>query len=172
MNQRIVLAALLLSLPAAATEVLGNLGLGSPVGYAGVTAAASLSDRLQLEGGVGCGHSGLQLSLMPRLVLVPGREVQLVFGLGPSLSVRPGLDASLFSSEYHHTGLGLWLQGELGLRIQGPTGLTVLIASGLSAGLASNFLLSPPAIAEQFRAPRPIAGTLNPEARVAVGRSF
>src|SRR5947208_104144 len=55
--------------PPPGTAVDFNFGIGSAVGFAGVTLVLACGDHAQIELGTGLGRSGVQLSFMPKLVL-------------------------------------------------------------------------------------------------------
>src|SRR5262245_26479441 len=63
-----------------------DLGLGSAVGVAGVDYQFAPLDWVRLEGGVGWGPTGTQLSLMPKIALGSG-TCAFTAGFGASLAV-------------------------------------------------------------------------------------
>jgi len=69
-----------------ANVVRGDFGLASAVGAIGVTYTRTFADLFGLEGGLGWGFSGVQLSLMPKLFLGSAHH-RLVLGVGPSMGV-------------------------------------------------------------------------------------
>lgn len=75
-----------------------DLGLGSPVGSLGVVYSRPVSPQLAVEGGLGIGASGLQLSAMGKLRLGSGRT-RFTPGVGVSLGIPLDRDSPTF-----HTG--------------------------------------------------------------------
>jgi hypothetical protein len=64
--------------------VYAQLGLGTPLGWGGVEAEATLFRYLALSGGVGAGFSGPQVAFMPRLRLPFERRAAFTLGAGVS----------------------------------------------------------------------------------------
>jgi hypothetical protein len=55
--------------PPPKTAIGLDLGVGSAIGFAGITLARALGEYAQIELGTGIGFSGYQFSVMPKLVL-------------------------------------------------------------------------------------------------------
>jgi hypothetical protein len=103
-----------------------NVGLGSAVGYLGATYAHEPLEFLQLEGGVGLGFSGLQLSAMPKLVICGGSNC-FISGAGVSLS---------FPTSTAAKGLPTWLNVDaVGYEYRSASGTSFFCAAGFGVGL-------------------------------------
>ncbi len=113
-------------LPTLRHDVRLNFGYASAVGFAGMTYTFSPAPVLELEGGVGYGYSGVQLSLMPKLS-VGSEHHRFIAGVGLSASLDPERAETL------HTGA--WLNAEIGYTYRGAGRLSLLIAGGVTAGL-------------------------------------
>jgi hypothetical protein len=95
---RLLLALLaLLALPIAATSAAdeappkrhrigGDMGIASALGSAGVDYQFAPAPWLRLEGAIGYGPTGFQLSVMPKLAL-GGARCAFTMGFGPSLAI-------------------------------------------------------------------------------------
>ena len=103
-----------------------HAGLGSAVGYLGVTYAYEPLDLLQFEVGTGLGHSGMQLSAMPKLIVCDGSNC-FVSGAGVSLAIPTSSAAS---------GFPTWLNVDaLGYEYRSAAGPSFSCAIGVGAGL-------------------------------------
>lgn len=103
-----------------------HVGLGSAVGYLGATYAHEPLQLLQLEGGVGLGFSGTQLSAMPKLVICGGSNC-FISGAGVSLSIPTSSAA---------TGFPTWLNVDaVGYEYRSPSGTSFTCAAGFGVGL-------------------------------------
>lgn len=117
------------------TAVGVDLGVASAVGVAGVTLTRAFTDQARLEGGVGYGLSGLQLSLMPKWVFGRGRD-HFVTGVGLAIAF-PGDSRSA-------SGHPLWLNVDVaGYEHRFDSGLAVSAAVGLTGGLGGGRLCVP-----------------------------
>jgi hypothetical protein len=65
------------------TAIYAQLGLGTPLGWAGVELERTLTSFLAVSAGIGMGFAGPQLAAMPRLRLEEGR---FAFTVGAGLS--------------------------------------------------------------------------------------
>ena len=83
--------------------------------------------------------------------------------------MKTGLDPTLFTSEYHSTGVAAWLNADAGFELATQIGVTLRVAGGVSWGLASNYLIGPPFAPNINHAVR---GMLFPQARCSAGYSF
>jgi hypothetical protein len=120
----------------ARTAVGVDLGIASAVGYGGVTLTRQFGDHLRLEAGAGFGLSGLQLSVMPKLVLGEGRD-HFVVGAGVSVA--------FFSNSHYVSGHPIWLNVDaLGYEHQFEGGLAFSYALGLTGGLGGGRICYPP----------------------------
>jgi opacity protein-like surface antigen len=112
----------------AKSRLMGNLGIGSVVGFIGGTYTYAPVPQFQLELGSGIGWSGFQFSMMPKLSLGDDRHC-FVMGVGPSLAVDP-------DNNPPHTYVALWLNAEVGYEYRSVGGFSFLIAAGIVRGLA------------------------------------
>ena len=111
-------------LPETTGEIRIDVGAGSAIGEVGLSAAYDIGAHAQLEGAVGYGALGLQLSLMPKLVLGNSRD-RLVSGVGLTLATPLGGGASDVSS--------LWLTVDLaGYEHRFGGGTVAFVAAGVS----------------------------------------
>jgi hypothetical protein len=109
-------------------RLAGDVGALSAIGFGGGTYTYSPVPTIQFELGTGLGLSGLQISLMPK-VLVGDKGHSFVIGVGPSTGIDP-------SSQDHHTYVSYWLNGDVGYEYRGPSGFSFLVALGVTAALA------------------------------------
>jgi len=65
------------------TAIYAELGLGAPLGWAGVEIEQTLASFLAMSGGVGMGFAGPQIAAMPRF-RVGGRQSVATIGMGVS----------------------------------------------------------------------------------------
>jgi len=114
--------------------VRAELGLASPVGFAGASAWHDVTPHFRLEGGGGFGWSGLQVSALARAMLGTPNH-RLVPGLGVSLGIPtdngeiadPSVDGHRDSSVVMP-----WLNVDvLGYEYKSDAGWTLLTAFGL-----------------------------------------
>jgi hypothetical protein len=103
-----------------------NLGLGSAVGGFGLTLSFVPAANLLTEVGMGVGFSGLQLSVMQKVLLGSGRAR---FAAGAGVSHGGGNRDFPDSS--------LWLNVDLvGMELRGWRGLVFFVAGGITVGLS------------------------------------
>jgi hypothetical protein len=109
------------------TAIGVDLGFASPVGLGGITLARALGENWQVEGGVGFGFSGLQVSLTPRYTLGTGRNR---FKAGAGLAVAIPLDDKM------QTGTPVWLNVDAaGYEHRFRSGLAFTMGFGMTVGL-------------------------------------
>jgi hypothetical protein len=107
-------------------EMAFHLGLGSAIGYVGVTYAHEPLPFFQFEVGAGLGFSGVQFSAMPKYVACDGSHC-FISGAGLSLAVPTSAAA---------TGHPTWLNIDaLGYGYRSISGASFDIAVGVGAGL-------------------------------------
>lgn len=150
-------------------QIRADLGLASALGFAGVSYTWAAQPWLWVEGGVGYGLTGLQLSLMAKLARPLGRQVSMFAGLGPSLS-RKALSTDDVGGAFHRAGVGGWLNLDLGLQLLIGRGLTLMVAGGATVGLFSNYELAMPSL--QNTSYVGLAGLWTLQARAGVGWVF
>jgi hypothetical protein len=126
-----------------------DVGFLSPVGLAGLAYSYDFTKRLTLEAGLGVGFSGVQLSVMPKLVLGNGKHSAL-FGLGASVGIDP--DSS------RHT-VWPYLNGEVGYQLRAQNGFTFQASLGVTG---SYYKISNHAF----------SGNVAPTVRIGFGYSF
>jgi len=150
-------------------EVRADLGVGSAVGFGGLSYARALGERLSIEAGAGYGISGFQLSAMPKLLL-PSATNAFFIGLGPAISIER-LDADDVGAAFRRYGTGVWLNADFGYRIVARSGLTFTAAAGASVGLWGSHMLRVPGfiLSDSFKG---IRGLTAPQARVGCGYAF
>jgi hypothetical protein len=66
-----------------------SIGLGSPVGFAGIVYNTPALGPLWLQAGIGWGASGMLLSTMPKIALYRGQACRIGFGAGAALGISP-----------------------------------------------------------------------------------
>jgi hypothetical protein len=149
------------------TAVRGELGLASVVGFLGLTASYAPHANLVIEGGAGYGVSGLQLSLMPKLVLGSGVH-RFTVGFGASIGI-PGTPVVTFSPT---TGNGNarvvtpWLNADLvGYDYRSEGGFSFIASAGATMALAHG-------CAESIDSCFPLYGAIFPQLRVGFGHWF
>lgn len=168
-----MIAALALALATSAADrpwqVRFDAGIGSAVGFAGADLVYAPSDSIRLEAGAGRGYTGWQLSLMPKYAVRVGEQLHALFGFGPSLSLEP-LDPRQYASEFHQTGVAVWLNADAGFEYRFDSGLTLSVAAGLTAAVYGNYLKQiDPIDSTDFTS---VKGLFGPQGRVGVGYSF
>jgi hypothetical protein len=148
--------------PAAA--IRADVGVGSAVGFLGLALGAVLGDYAQIEAGVGLGASGLQLSLMPKLVL-GSRRNHFLCGVGLSLAVPVNADES--------TGHPIWLNVDaLGVEHLSKNGLAFLIAAGFMKGLGNGTACGDFVPCDEPGQLKDVTRILAPQFRLGVGYAF
>ncbi len=104
-----------------------DLGVASAVGTLGFTFTRTFGDLFQMEAGVGTGYSGMQFSLMPKIVL-GSRDVFFVSGAGLSVAIP--------TDPLHATGTPVWLNVDaVGLELISTHGFTFEGSAGITKGL-------------------------------------
>ena len=131
------------------------LGLGSPWGELGVSYQRQLRPSLALETGVGLGATGLQLAVLPKLLIGSG-AARLYLEGGPSLTLSD------------EAGAGLWAAGEVGFESTFNS-WTLGFGAGASI-LAAGEVRVPICFVGDCSNLQP--GTWLPEIRLVVGRNF
>jgi hypothetical protein len=113
-----------------------DLGIASAVGLGGVTLTRQVTSHLRVEAGVGLGITGVQLSLMPKVVF-GGERDYFVAGAGISVTV--------LSDSQYVSGYPLWLNVDaLGYEHQFDSRLAFSLALGLTGGLGGGRVCLPP----------------------------
>jgi hypothetical protein len=112
----------------------GHLGLGTPVGFLGVSGELNLIEYLALQLGVGSNGEGPQLEFMGYGRLPLGTDVGLTLGAGASWGAYVYhsnlLDAD-HSDDTRWDGAA-FLNGELGLETLSPGGFSMRASLGLA----------------------------------------
>jgi hypothetical protein len=124
-------------------QVRADLGIASALGFAGVSYTWAAQPWLWVEGGLGSGLTGLQLSAMAKLARPVGPRAWLFAGLGPSVS-RKDLSIADVGGAFHRVGVGGWVNVDLGGQVILWRGLTLVAAGGATVGVASNYQLATP----------------------------
>ena len=146
----------------ARTAVAVDLGIASAVGFAGVTLARQLGDHLRFEAGAGLGVSGLQLSVMPKLVLGQGRD-HFVSGAGVSVA--------LFVDRQYVSGHPIWLNVDaVGHEHHFDNGIALSYFLGVTGGLGGGQICLPDGCEPQFF--RDVTHYWGPQARVQLSYWF
>jgi hypothetical protein len=118
--------------PPPKTAIGLDLGVGSAIGFAGITLARALGEYAQIELGTGVGFSGYQFSVMPKLVLGSPRN-HFVAGVGLSVADP--------SNALHATGHPVWLNVDaVGYEMLSNFGLSFLVTLGVTKGLGGGTL--------------------------------
>jgi hypothetical protein len=150
--------------PAPPSTAVGvDVGIGSALGFAGITLTQALGPFFRIEVGGGVGMSGYQLSLMPKLAL-GGPHDHFVAGAG--LSVAFPTNTALAS------GHPVWLNVDaLGFEHRFDTGIALSAALGVTHGLGGGELCFPPDGCEpQFL--EPVSDFWFPQGRVGLAYWF
>lgn len=115
------------------TGIGADVGLGSAVGFAGLTITRAFVECFRIELGGGIGYTGWQLSLMPKLAFDLAHGVHyLVIGAG--VSVTFPFQTAVFAAPA--TGHPVWLNVDaLGYEIRDQSGLSIAFAVGVTKGL-------------------------------------
>jgi hypothetical protein len=150
-----------------AQELRLDLGIASAVGFAGVTYSLAPTTGFLAELGVGVGASGLQLSVMPKLVIGASAH-RFIIGAGPSVGI-PGVtivtnNGPFGSNENEHV-VTPWLNAEIGYDYRSRTGAAFLVAGGITVGLAHGCAVSIDSCTELY-------GLILPQIRVGFGHWF
>jgi hypothetical protein len=144
-----------------------DLGLASAIGFLGVTYSLSPVRAFIAELGVGAGYSGLQLSVMPKLVIGASAH-RFVVGAGPSVGI-PGLtivtNNGPFGGNQRERVIAPWINAEIGYDYRSRTGSTFLVAGGVTVGLGHGCVVTLDSCAELY-------GLVLPQLRVGFGRWF
>ena len=150
-------------------------GFGSALGFGGVSYGVEPASWLLLEGGVGYGVTGFQVSTMAKLTLGSGRA-RFVTGVGPSVGLWPTYSWS------EARGTSLWLNVDaVGGEVRFSNGVSLGAAAGVAIGLAGggHFYASDVCLALHCNRDNPNdwsqvawAGSVFPQARVQVGYWF
>jgi len=130
------------------------LGLASPWGELGVSYQRQLRPSLALETGVGLGATGLQLAVLPKLLIGSG-AARLYLEAGPSLTLND------------QAGAGLWAAGEVGFE---STFGNWTLGFGAGAGILAAGAVREPICFDACSNLQP--GVWLPEIRLVVGRNF
>jgi hypothetical protein len=111
-----------------------DLGIASAVGTIGLAYQFAPSPRFRLEGGLGWGFSGVQLSIMPKVAL-GGAPCVFVVGLGPSLALGgPYADAG--AAHEPRPDVIPWLNLDVpGIECRSDAGFSVEATLGLTMAL-------------------------------------
>jgi hypothetical protein len=118
--------------PPPQTAIGLDLGVGSAVGFAGVTLVRAFGQHVQIELGTGVGLSGYQFSLMPKIVLGSPYS-HFVAGLGLSVASPTRAD--------QETGHPVWLNVDaIGYEFVSRLGLAFLVTAGVTKGLGGGTL--------------------------------
>jgi hypothetical protein len=141
-----------------------DAGIGSAVGFLGITLTRTLESSLEIEAGVGTGFSGTQLSLMPKIVL-GGREVHFVSGVGVSIASP--------TNSLHSTGHPIWLNVDaVGIELVSSYGLTFLASAGITRGLGGGGICTSIDGCEPEEKLSSVAGVWSPQLRAGWGYTF
>lgn len=146
--------------PSPTFKAAGNLGVGSAVGLVGATLTYAPIAWLHVEGGVGIGFTGLQLSTMGKLSF-GSRSDRYVGGIGLSLAPHH-VDA--------HGGSFVvpWFNLDaIGYEHRFPSGWSVTLIAGLTVALAKYHADYLPEVGEDVD-----RGTVYPQGRIEIGRWF
>jgi hypothetical protein len=140
-----------------------NVGIGSAVGFAGVTLTEAFARVLRVELGAGLGLTGYQLSFMPKIALGQPHD-HFVAGVGISVAFPDNPDLA--------GGHPIWLNVDaVGYEHRFDSGIAISTAAGLSGGLGGGTLCFPPDGCEaQFQ--EPVTHWWFPQARVGLAYWF
>jgi hypothetical protein len=163
------------AVPSRRQVVALSVGLGSALGFGGVSYGYATKDWLLLEGGVGYGVTGVQVSTMVKLTLGSERQ-RFVTGVGTSVGLAPDYAWS------QATGPTLWLNVDaVGGEYRFSNGVSLGGAFGVAVGLAGggHFYSSDVCLALHCNRGSgehwdevAWAGTVFPQARAQVGYWF
>ena len=140
-----------------------DVGIGSALGFAGVTLTEAFGRFVRVEVGAGSGYSGYQLSFMPKIVLGAPHD-HFVAGVGVSLAY-PGDSPKA-------AGHPVWLNIDaIGYEHRFNTGIALSAALGGAGGLGGGEICFPPDGCEpQFL--QPVTDYWFPQGRVGVAYWF
>ncbi|HEY0709547.1 MAG TPA: hypothetical protein VGG33_22240 [Polyangia bacterium] len=139
-----------------------DLGVGSPVGFVGLSLSRWLGTHAAIEGGVGYGYTGLQLSLLAKAALASGQNLCSLAG-GPSTSLSVKND----SNQPRLT----WAHAELGCQ-RLERDFLIAISAGVAFGIRGQFQAFCLFPLDSDCKPINIEGRVFPMIRVGVGRRF
>ncbi|TMQ20556.1 MAG: hypothetical protein E6J90_06655 [Deltaproteobacteria bacterium] len=144
-----------------------DLGIASAIGFAGATYSLSPAPGFLGELGAGVGASGLQLSIMPKLVFGASTS-RFVIGAGASVGI-PGVtivtNNGPFMSNVNEKVITPWFNAEIGYDYRSRTGTAFLVAGGITVGLAHG-------CAESIDSCTELYGLVLPQIRIGFGRWF
>lgn len=151
--------------------IRAELGLASPVGMAGISVWRDVAPAFRLEGGVGAGLSGLQLSALGRFLL-GGPNHRFVPGIGVSLGVPVGATLVPWGGYRAESGrvdvVIPWLNVDaLGYEYESNGGWTFLAAAGATTSLQNADWGG-----KEFGGPLRPFRDWYPEVHLAFGRAF
>jgi hypothetical protein len=122
--------------PSRRTGIGVDVGIGSAIGFAGVTVTEAFGRSGRLEVGAGYGYSGYQLSFMAKIVQ-GGSHDHFVAGVGVSVALPS--DTPLAS------GHPVWLNIDtIGYEHLFDMGIALSAALGVSGGLGGGAICFPP----------------------------
>jgi len=149
--------------PPPRTGIGFDVGIGSAIGFTGVTVMEAFGRSGRLEVGAGYGYSGYQLSFMAKIVQGESHD-HFMAGVGVSVAL-PG-DTPLAS------GHPVWLNIDaIGYEHRFDTGIALSAALGMSGGLGGGAICFPPDGCEpQFQ--NSVTEYLFPQGRVGVAYWF
>lgn len=144
--------------------IRADVGVGSAVGSVGLALARAAGDYAQIEAGVGIGGSGVQLSLMPKL-LFGSPFNHFICGAGLSLAVP--------TNPAEATGYPIWLNVDVvGFEHLSDNGFAFLIAAGLTQGLGNGRACGDVNPCDDPLQLKDVTRILLPQFRVGLGYSF
>ncbi len=163
-----MIAALVL---ASALQARVDAGIASAVGFGGIALQAQPAENARVELGGGYGITGWQLSLMPKYAIDAGNHTHYLIGFGPSVSLKK-LDPAQYASEFHSTGVGVWLNAEAGLEHVLDSGVVFFVAGGLTGAVYGNYLIARSWTLFDTGKYMSVAGAWSFQGRIGVGRNF
>jgi hypothetical protein len=141
-----------------------DVGVASAVGEIGLAYQYAPSSRWRLEGGLGWGFSGVQLSAMPKVAF--GGACSLLLGAGPSLAVGGPYAQSGSAHQPQPKVIG-WLNVDVpGVECHSDAGISFEAALGVTLALTS-FHYDITDVGATIH-----AGNLLPQARLGLGWWF
>jgi hypothetical protein len=115
------------------STLAGNFGLGSAVGVAGVTYSYMPVPLLETEVGFGAGLTGVQFSVMQKIVVGWG-ATRFIAGVGLAYSPGGGIDNKMTNH--------LWLNADLlGFEIRTSSHFVFFLAGGLTYAMERSIVL-------------------------------
>lgn len=122
--------------PSPRTGIGVDIGIGSALGFAGVTVTEAFGRFARLEVGAGYGYSGYQLSFMPKIVLGEPHD-HFVAGVGVSVAFPDNTQLA--------AGHPVWLNIDaIGYEHRFDTGIAFSAALGVTGGLGGGEICVPP----------------------------